>query len=97
VLFTADSPRLPYQNFVGLGPTPVAIADMDAVTRRLRLGQGVLVVPMVGAFFIDMLNVVTITLFLGFMTGWTGSVRLATPGSDLTSRPHVAAVAENPE
>ena len=54
---------------LGLGATPVAIANMDAVTRRFGPSpKAFLVVPLVGAFFIDILNALIIKLFVGFMT-----------------------------
>ncbi|WP_416364057.1 sodium/glutamate symporter [Pseudomonas sp. NFX183] len=49
----------------GLGATPTAIANMQAVTQRFGPSQiAFLVVPMVGAFFIDITNAVVIKLFL---------------------------------
>jgi ESS family glutamate:Na+ symporter len=49
----------------GLGATPTAIANMQAVTQRYGPSQiAFLVVPMVGAFFIDIINVIVIKLFL---------------------------------
>ncbi|KQN53973.1 sodium:glutamate symporter [Pseudomonas sp. Leaf48] len=49
----------------GLGATPTAIANMQAVTQRFGPSQiAFLVVPMVGAFFIDIINVIVIKLFL---------------------------------
>jgi ESS family glutamate:Na+ symporter len=54
---------------LGLGATPVAIANMDAVTTRFGPSpKAFLVVPLVGAFFIDILNAVIIKFFIGFMT-----------------------------
>jgi ESS family glutamate:Na+ symporter len=50
---------------LGLGATPVAIANMDALT--LKHGpsfKAFLVIPLVGAFFIDLLNAVTIKAFI---------------------------------
>lgn len=53
---------------LGLGATPVAIANMDAITTRFGPSpKAFLVVPLVGAFFIDVLNALTIKLFIGFM------------------------------
>ena len=50
---------------VGLGATPTAIANMQAITQRFGPSHlSFLVVPMVGAFFIDILNAVIIKLFL---------------------------------
>ncbi|MGL4207395.1 MAG: sodium/glutamate symporter [Aeromonadaceae bacterium] len=49
----------------GLGATPTAIANMQAITQRFGPSHlSFLVVPMVGAFFIDILNAFIIKLFL---------------------------------
>lgn len=49
----------------GLGATPTAIANMQAVTQRYGPSQiAFLVVPMVGAFFIDIANAIVIKLYL---------------------------------
>ena len=49
----------------GLGATPTAIANMQAVTDRFgNSALAFLVVPMVGAFFIDLANALVIKLFL---------------------------------
>ncbi len=49
----------------GLGATPTAIANMQAVTQRFGPSQiAFLVVPMVGAFFIDIINVIVIKVYL---------------------------------
>lgn len=49
----------------GLGATPTAIANMQAITQRFGPSHlAFLVVPMVGAFFIDIINAVVIKLFL---------------------------------
>ena len=54
---------------LGLGATPVAIANMNAVTTRFGPStKAFLVVPLVGAFFIDILNALIIKFFIGFMT-----------------------------
>jgi len=56
----------------GLGATPTAIANMQAVTHRFGPSQlAFLVVPMVGAFFIDIINVIVIKLYLAlpFVSG----------------------------
>lgn len=56
---------------LGLGATPVAIANMDAVTTRFGPSpKAFLVVPLVGAFFIDILNAATIKFFIGYLGGW---------------------------
>lgn len=54
--------------FVGLclGATPVAIANMEAVTRHYGMStKGFVVIPLLGAFFIDLLNAGVIKLFIG--------------------------------
>lgn len=49
----------------GLGATPTAIANMQAVTDRFGPSHlAFLVVPMVGAFFIDLANAIVIKLYL---------------------------------
>lgn len=49
----------------GLGATPTAIANMQAITNRFGPSHlAFLVVPMVGAFFIDIANAIVIKLFL---------------------------------
>jgi ESS family glutamate:Na+ symporter len=49
----------------GMGATPTAIANMQAVTARYGASpQAFIVVPMVGAFFIDLLNALVIQGFL---------------------------------
>lgn len=49
----------------GLGATPTAIANMQAITERFGPSHlAFLIVPMVGAFFIDIMNVIVIKLFL---------------------------------
>ncbi|RBJ85789.1 sodium/glutamate symporter [Pseudomonas sp. MWU12-2534b] len=55
----------------GLGATPTAIANMQAVTQRYGPSpMAFLVVPMVGAFFIDISNAVVIKLYLALP--WLG-------------------------
>ncbi len=54
--------------FIGfaLGATPTAMANMTAVTQRHGPSHvAFLVVPLVGAFFIDIANAIVIRLFLG--------------------------------
>lgn len=49
----------------GLGATPTAIVNMQAVTQTYGQSHiAFLIVPMVGAFFIDILNAIVIKLFL---------------------------------
>ncbi|QNH77574.1 sodium/glutamate symporter [Pseudomonas protegens] len=55
----------------GLGATPTAIANMQAVTQRYGPSpMAFLVVPMVGAFFIDISNALVIKLYLALP--WLG-------------------------
>ena len=52
---------------LGLGATPVAIANMGAITGRYGPSpKAFLVVPLIGAFFIDILNAGVINAFLDF-------------------------------
>ena len=56
---------------LGLGATPVAIANMNAVTSRFGPSpKAFLVVPLVGAFFIDIINAGTIKFFIGIISRW---------------------------
>ncbi|MDY2796402.1 sodium/glutamate symporter [[Pasteurella] aerogenes] len=49
----------------GLGATPTAVANMQAVTSHFGPShKAFLIVPMVGAFFIDLLNNVSLKIFL---------------------------------
>ena len=53
---------------LGLGATPVAIASMDAVSKEHGPSlKALLIVPLVGAFFIDLINAVTIETFIRFL------------------------------
>jgi ESS family glutamate:Na+ symporter len=50
---------------LGLGATPTAFANMQAVTSRFGPSHiAFLIVPMVGAFFMDIVNAIVIKLFL---------------------------------
>lgn len=50
---------------LGLGATPVALANMDAVTRRFGPSpRAFIIVPLIGAFFIDLLNAGVIEFFI---------------------------------
>lgn len=52
----------------GLGATPTAMANMTAVTQRHGAAPvAFLVVPLVGAFFIDLMNAVAIRTFLSII------------------------------
>ena len=52
----------------GLGITPNAVANMEALTLRYGAApRSFLIVPIVGAFFIDFSNAVIITLFVNFL------------------------------
>ena len=49
----------------GLGATPTAIANMQAITDRYGPSHlAFLLVPIVGAFFIDIANAIVVKLFL---------------------------------
>ena len=51
---------------LGLGATPVAIANMDAITSKYGPSlKAFLVVPLIGAFFIDLVNALVIKFFIG--------------------------------
>jgi len=51
---------------LGMGATPVAIANMSAVTAKYGPSfKAFLVIPLVGAFFIDLLNALVIKFFVG--------------------------------
>jgi ESS family glutamate:Na+ symporter len=53
----------------GLGATPNAVANMEAITARFGPApRAFLVVPMVGAFFIDFTNALIITAFLNWVS-----------------------------
>lgn len=48
----------------GMGATPTAIANMQAVTDRyLPSPKAFLIVPMVGAFFVDIVNATILQIF----------------------------------
>ena len=50
---------------LGLGATPVGIANMHAVTEKYGASQkAFLIVPLVGAFFLDIANATIIQAFL---------------------------------
>jgi ESS family glutamate:Na+ symporter len=52
----------------GLGITPNAVANMEALTSRYGAApRSFLIVPVVGAFFIDFSNALIITLFANFL------------------------------
>lgn len=51
---------------MGLGATPVGIANMAAVTAKFGPSpKAFLVIPLVGAFFLDLMNALVIKFFLG--------------------------------
>ncbi|VEJ09002.1 sodium/glutamate symporter [Actinobacillus delphinicola] len=53
----------------GLGATPTAVANMQAITDHYGPShKAFLIVPMVGAFFIDLLNTVALKIFLAIVT-----------------------------
>ena len=50
---------------LGLGATPVAIANMNALTGRYGPSpKAFLVIPLIGAFFVDLINALVIKFFL---------------------------------
>ena len=52
---------------ISLGATPTAIANMNAVTKRFGAAhRAFIIVPLVGAFFIDIANAFLINQFLAF-------------------------------
>jgi ESS family glutamate:Na+ symporter len=52
----------------GLGTTPNAVANMEALTARYGPApRSFLIVPVVGAFFIDFSNLLLITIFVNFL------------------------------
>ena len=54
----------------GLGATPTAVANMQSVTERFGPShKAFLIVPMVGAFFIDFVNAFILTGFANFLGG----------------------------
>jgi ESS family glutamate:Na+ symporter len=53
---------------LGLGATPTAIANMTAVTKLYGASpRAFIIVPLIGAFFIDLANSVVIQLYLGWL------------------------------
>ncbi len=57
---------------MGLGATPVGIANMNAITHRFGPSpQAFLVIPLLGAFFIDIANATLLQLLMGLP--WYGS------------------------
>jgi ESS family glutamate:Na+ symporter len=51
---------------LGLGATPVGIANMEAVTKKYGPSiKAFLIIPLVGAFFIDIVNAMVIKFFAG--------------------------------
>ena len=54
---------------LGMGATPVAIANVDSVTSRYGPSpKALLVIPLVGAFFIDIMNAAVIKFFVKLIT-----------------------------
>ena len=48
----------------GMGATPTAIANMQAITDRYGASpKAFLIVPMVGAFFVDIMNATILQIF----------------------------------
>jgi ESS family glutamate:Na+ symporter len=51
---------------LSLGATPTAIASMTAVTEHYGPSPNAFIIlPLVSAFFVDLINVIAITFFLG--------------------------------
>jgi ESS family glutamate:Na+ symporter len=49
----------------GMGATPTAVANMEALTKRFgEAPQAFIIIPLMGAFFIDFLNAVVIQGYL---------------------------------
>jgi len=58
----------------GLGATPTAVANMSALTKRFGPApQAFIVVPLMGAFFIDLLNAIVIQVYLALPVFGLGS------------------------
>ncbi|NQY47490.1 MAG: sodium/glutamate symporter, partial [Colwellia sp.] len=54
---------------LALGATPTAIANMTTVTKKYGPSpQAFIVVPLIGAFFIDISNAFIIQIFLGWLS-----------------------------
>ncbi|PSJ79939.1 sodium/glutamate symporter [Neisseria iguanae] len=52
----------------GMGATPTAVANMQSVTQTFGSShKAFLIVPMVGAFFVDIINVIILSGFLNFL------------------------------
>ena len=53
---------------LSLGVTPTAIANMTAVTKKFGVShKAFIVVPLIGAFFIDIVNAIVINGFITFL------------------------------
>jgi ESS family glutamate:Na+ symporter len=54
---------------LALGATPTAVANMTAVTKKYGASpQAFIVVPLIGAFFIDISNAVIVQMILGWLS-----------------------------
>lgn len=52
----------------GMGATPTAVANMQSITQTFGSShKAFLIVPMVGAFFVDIINVIILSGFLNFL------------------------------
>jgi len=52
----------------GMGATPTAVANMQAITNQYGPShKAFLIVPMVGAFFVDIVNATVIQLFIRWL------------------------------
>ena len=53
----------------GLGATPTAVANMQSVTQTFGPShKAFLIVPLVGAFFVDIINLFVITWFINMLS-----------------------------
>ena len=53
----------------GLGATPTAVANMQSVTQTFGPShKAFLIVPLVGAFFVDIINLFMITWFINMLS-----------------------------
>ena len=52
----------------GLGATPTAVANMQSITERFGSShKAFLIVPLVGAFFVDIINALILAGFVNFL------------------------------
>ena len=66
----------------GLGATPNAMANMSAVCYKYHYSvKPFLIVPIIGAMFVDLINTGIITLFLTLIGGLFGRFNIGAPGT----------------